>query len=316
MTVESGRSALIARVLAASIVVGVAAWTPSSAGAPAQGTQIQRPAAGPAPPIPLTMPNKDGTLKFAILGDFGTGEPPQYQVGEVMARVYKQFKFSLTILVGDNLYGSERPQDFQLKFERPYKPLLDAGVEFRASLGNHDSREQRTYKPFNMNDARYYSFKAPSESVRFFALESTYPDSKQILWIEKELKGSNDDWKIPFFHHPLYSSAGRHGSDTQLREKLEPLFVAYNVSVVFTGHDHIYERTKPQKEIVYFVAGSGGKLSPGDLDRNSPITAKGFDSEQVFMIAEIDKDEMSFNAVSRTGKVIDSGKIQRRQIKK
>ena len=101
-----------------------------------------------------------------------------------------------------------------------------------------------------------------------------------------------------------------------LRDKLEPLFVAYNVSVVFTGHDHIYERIKPQKDITYFVTGSGGKLAPGDLDKNSSITAKGFDTEQAFLVAEIIKDEMTFNAVSRSGKVIDSGKIIRRQANK
>lgn len=295
-----------ARLLAIWLTIGVATWTSFSADTGNQSASQK------AATIPLTMPNQSGSLKFGVLGDFGTGEPQQYEMAAQMARVYQQFKFPLVILVGDNLYGSERPQDFEFKFEKPYKPLLDGGVVFKASLGNHDAREQRTYKPFNMNDELYYSFKAPAESVRFFALESTYPEPKQILWLEKELKSSNEDWKIVYFHHPLYSSAGRHGSDTQLREKLEPLFVAYNVSVVFTGHDHVYERIKPQKDIVYFVTGSGGKLSPGDLDRNSPLTAKGLDTEQVFLVAEIIKDEMTFNAVSRSGKVIDSGKIQRR----
>lgn len=265
--------------------------------------------------IPLTMPNKSGSLKFAVLGDFGTGEKPQYDLAAQMARVYQSFKFELVILVGDNLYGSERPQDFRKKFEEPYKPLLDAGVKFRASLGNHDAREQRSYQPFNMNGELYYSFKAPAQNVRFFALESTYMEPKQLVWFEKELKSSNEDWKIAFFHHPLYSSAGRHGSDLQLRDRIEPLLVNYNVSVVFTGHDHIYERVKPQKDITYFVTGSGGKLAPGDLNRSSPILAKGLDTELVFLIAEIDGDEMTFNAISRSGKVIDSGTITRRKAK-
>jgi len=265
--------------------------------------------------IPLTMPNKAGSLKFGVLGDFGTGEPEQYQMAAQMARVYQSFKFELMILVGDNLYGSERPQDFRLKFEQPYKPLLDGGVVFKASLGNHDAREQRSYKPFNMNGELYYSFKAPAQNVRFFALESTYMEPQQIVWFEKELKGSNEDWKIAFFHHPLYSSAGRHGSDLQLRNRLEPLLVAYNVSVAFTGHDHVYERIKPQKDITYFVTGSGGKLAPGDLDTSSPIMAKGLDTEQAFLIAEIIGDEMTFNAISRSGKVIDSGTITRRKAK-
>ena len=304
------RLRLLIQSAAVAVALTVTAWPPSFIDA-APPQSVQTPA-GPAA-IPLTMPNKDGSLKFGVLGDFGTGEPQQYQMAATMARVQQQFKFNLMLLVGDNLYGSERPQDFQQKFEIPYKPLLDAGVKFRASLGNHDSREQRSYTKFGMEDKLYYSFKAPSESVRFFVLESTYFDTKQIVWLEKELKASNEDWKIAYFHHPLYCSAGRHGSDVQLRDKLEPLFVAYNVSVVFTGHDHIYERIKPQKDILYFVTGSGGKLAPGDLDRSSPITAKGFDTEQAFLIAEINKDEMTFNAISRSGKVIDSGKFSRRQ---
>jgi 3',5'-cyclic AMP phosphodiesterase CpdA len=92
-------------------------------------------------------------------------------------------------------------------------------------------------------------------------LESTYLAPEQIEWVEKELKGSGEDWKIMFFHHPLYSSGGRHGSDVALREALEPLFTQYNVSVVFTGHDHFYERIKPQKGIAHFVVGSAGKLA-------------------------------------------------------
>jgi predicted MPP superfamily phosphohydrolase len=263
--------------------------------------------------IAISMPNKSGSLKFAVLGDFGTGEAEQYELAAQMAKVYTSFKFELAILVGDNLYGSERPQDFRVKFEVPYKPLLDAGVVFRASLGNHDSREQRSYKPFNMNGELYYSFKAPAQNVRFFALESTYMEPQQLVWFEKELKSSNEDWKIAFFHHPLYSSAGRHGSDLQLRGRLEPLLVNYNVSVVFTGHDHVYERVKPQKDITYFVTGSGGQLAVGDLDRSSQITAKGFDTEQAFLIAEIIGDEMTFNAISRSGKVIDQGTITRRK---
>jgi 3',5'-cyclic AMP phosphodiesterase CpdA len=217
------------------------------------------------------------------------------------------------VLVGDNLYGSQRPQDFKNKFEVPYKALLDAGVKFYASLGNHDDRNQRFYKPFNMEGRLYYSLKAPKQSVRFFMLDSTYPDPEQIKWLEDELKGAGEDWKIPVLHHPLYSSGERHGSDLRLREVLEPLFIQNNVSAVLTGHDHIYERVKPQKGIVYFVAGSGGQLRPGNLDTRTGLTAKGFDTDNVFMVVEIEGDQMYFNAISRAGKVVDSGIIVRRQ---
>ena len=267
----------------------------------------------PAAPLPLTLPNKADSLKFAVLGDFGTGSKEQYQLAAQMKRVHDQFPYELVILVGDNLYGSERPQDFVKKFETPYKPLLDAGVKFYASLGNHDAREQRYYKLFNMDGKLYYSFKPNKQSVRFFALESTYLDPEQIAWFEKEVKDSTSDWKIPYFHHPPYSSGDRHGSDTRLREVLEPLFIKYNVSVVFTGHDHFYERLKPQNGIVYFVVGSGGQLRKGNIDKDSGLTAAGNDQDQSFLAAEINGDELWFNAVSRQGQVFDSGSVTRRK---
>jgi hypothetical protein len=275
---------------------------------PAGTAAAQAPAA-----IPLTLPNRADSLKFAVLGDFGTGTRQQYELAAVMKRVHDAFPYELVILVGDNLYGSERPQDFKKKFEIPYKPLLDAGVKFYASLGNHDAREQRYYKLFNMDGKLYYTFKGSKQSVRFYALESTYMDPDQIVWFEKELRNSDSEWKFPYFHHPPYSSGDRHGSDARLREVLEPLFIKHNVGVVFTGHDHFYERTKPQKGIVYFVVGAGGKLRKGNIDTGSGITAKGNDTDYSFLAVEINQDEMTFNAVSRQGLVFDSGTITRRK---
>ncbi len=260
----------------------------------------------------VALPNKDGSFKFAVLGDFGTGDAVQYQLATQMVKLHGQFKYDFVAMVGDNLYGSERPQDFATKFEIPYRPLLDAGVKFYGALGNHDAREQRFYKLFNMDGKLYYSVK-PKANVRFFFLESTYPVPEQIQWVENELKNSDSDWKIAVFHHPLYSSGERHGSDLRLREVLEPLFLKYNVSVVLNGHDHFYERIKPQKGIQYFVVGSGGKLRAGNIDRSSGLTAKGFDTDLAFMAAEIDGDQMYFNAISRSGQIVDSGVLTRRK---
>ena len=262
---------------------------------------------------PTECRNKEGSIKFLAFGDFGTGEPAQYALAKQMIDLHARFKFELVILLGDNLYGSERPQDFENKFEKPYKPLLDAGVKFKASLGNHDAREMKTYDKFDMGDKLFYSFKAPKQSVRFYALESTYMTQEQLTWIADELKNTTDDWKIPFFHHALYSSARAHGSTDALRKSLEPLFIRYNVSAVFSGHDHTYERTKPQNGIVYFVVGSAGKLRPGDLNPRSPLTAKGNDRDLVFFAGEIDGDNLVFQAIAKSGAVVDSGTIIRRK---
>ena len=147
----------------------------------------------------------------------------------------------------------------------PYKPLLDGGVKFYAALGNHDDPSERFYKPFNMNGERYYSFKpcdAASGSSRSTAPTWT---SKQLKWLDDQLAASGSDWKIAFFHHPPYSSGETHGSDETLRTQLEPLFVKYGVNVVLTGHEHFYERIKPQKGIAYFITGSSAKLREGNI---------------------------------------------------
>jgi 3',5'-cyclic AMP phosphodiesterase CpdA len=211
------------------------------------------------------------------------------------------------------MYGSERPQDYARKFELPYKPLLDAKIPFYASLGNHDDPNQVFYKLFNMNGKRFYSLKKDklgNPGVRFFALDSNYMTREQLEWLDKELEGSGSDWKIPFFHHPLYSSGGRHGSEEDLREQLEPLFLKYGVNVVFAGHEHFYERLKPQKGIYYFTAGGSAKLREGDI-RTTAMTALGFDSDNSYMLVEIAGDQMHFQTLSRTGKRVDSGTITR-----
>lgn len=299
------------RIPAGALFIVVALGCRVGSSVPAGAATVQAPQTAASAPVQL--PNKDGSLKFGVLGDFGTGNRNQYEMADQMAKVWERFKFKFVVTVGDNLYGSQRPQDFVTKFERPYEALLDNDVKFYASLGNHDAREQRYYKLFNMDGKLYHSFKAPDEDVRFFALDSGYMNEVQVEWVEKELKDSNEKWKIVYFHHPVYSSGDRHGSDRRLRQVLEPLFIKYNVSVVLQGHDHVYERVKPQNGIAYFVVGSGGQLRRGNIDQSSGITARGFDTDLAFMAAEVSGDEMYFNAISRPGNVVDSGIITRRQ---
>ena len=214
-------------------------------------------------------------------------------------------------MLGDNLYGGETPADFADKFERPYKPLLDAGVKFYSALGNHDDPNQRFYKPFNMNGERFYSFKPSQGGVRFFALDSNYVDKAQVEWLEKELAASGSEWKICFFHHPLYSSGDTHGSDTKLRELLEPIFLKHGVDLVLTGHEHFYERIKPQHGINYIIAGSAAKVRRGNIT-GSDLTAKGFDQGYAFLLMEIVGDTLHFQAITDDGRTIDSGQMQRR----
>ena len=80
-------------------------------------------------------------------------------------KAHAVFPYEFAIMLGDNIYGSERPQDFKNKFETPYKPLLDANIPFYAALGNHDDPNQRFYKPFSMNGQRFYTYQKKDVAV-------------------------------------------------------------------------------------------------------------------------------------------------------
>jgi len=255
----------------------------------------------------LTLPLKPKSVHFAVIGDSGTGDKQQYEVSQQMVKYREKFPFDIVLMLGDNIYGGDSPADFKAKFEDPYKPLLDAGVKFYASLGNHDNPNQRFYKPFNMGEKRYYNFK--NGNVEFFALDSTYMDLQQLDWLQGKLKDSNSAWKICFFHHPLYSDGKYHGPDMDLRARLEPIFQKAGVKIVLSGHEHVYERLKPQNGVTYFVLGNSGQLRPHNL-RPSASTAKGFDTDQSFMLVEVAGDEFYFQAISRRGETVDSGVIQ------
>lgn len=262
---------------------------------------------GVLPAQELTLPLADGSVRMLVIGDSGTGDRVQAEVAQQMANYRAKFPYTFAIMLGDNMYGSERPQDYARKFEGPYKPLLDAKVEFHAALGNHDDPNQRFYKPFNLGGERYRTFR--KGNVRFFVLDSNYMDTDQVAWLEKELQRSGSDWKIAYFHHPVYTSASR-GPNEELRGVLEPIFLKYGVDVVFTGHEHLYERIKPQKGIYHFVAGGSAKLRPGDL-RNSTQTAAGYDADRTFMLVEIAGDQLYFQTINRAGATVDRGVVQR-----
>lgn len=256
-------------------------------------------------PVKLTLPNQKDGVRFIVIGDTGTGSDKQLELSRIMQRYRQVFPYEFVLMMGDNMYGSEKAVDYKEKFENIYKPLLDQQVKFYAALGNHDESNQRFYTYFNMEGQEYYRFKRGN--VSFYALNSNYMDKRQVDWLNEKLATDTSAWKIAFFHHPPYSSGGKHGSDTKLRAIVEPIFMRHGVNVVFAGHEHFYERIKPQKNIYYFISGSGGKLRRGDVRKGSPLTERAYDRDLSFMLIEIVDDRLHFQVVSRTGETVDEG---------
>jgi hypothetical protein len=145
-------------------------------------------------------------------------------------------------------------------------------------------------------------------------LDTTYMTPAQNYWLKSVLEKSNARWKIAYFHHPIYSSGEKHGSEEDLQVLVEPLFLQHGVDVVFSGHEHFYERLKPQKGIHYITQGAGAKLRAGNIRDRSPLTAKGFDTDRSFTLVEIVEDHMFLETISRTGQIVDSGVIARREL--
>ena len=265
----------------------------------------------------LALPNTVTSVKFAVIGDSGRGWKPQHDVAATMARYRERFAFSFVVMLGDNIYeGPASAHDYRVKFEHPYRALLDAGVRFFAVLGNHDDPRQRDYAPFNMGGERYYSFTPPADllsqlgtRVRFFAVDSTSLDGAQLAWLGRTLEQSDARWKICLLHHPLYSP-GRYRTQARLlRWRLESLFVQHGVDAVFSGHEHFYARSLPLGGIVYFISGAAGSLRRGEAS-SVPEFARSFDRDFHFMLIEIDGDTLHFQAIARSGRTVDAGSVR------
>lgn len=253
------------------------------------------------------------TIRFAVIGDWGTGDHNAAGVARQMFNTHTRSPFNFVVAAGDNIYPNGSGRYFKKHFEEPFAPLISQRVNFYSVLGNHDveqgRQDQRQYPLFNMGGRNYYSLKQGSGLVEFFMIDSTDFDAPQANWLVQALSASQCRWKIAVFHHPIYSSGG-HGSNLRLRKQLEPLLTKYKVNAVFSGHDHIYERTKTQQGIQYFVTGAGGKNRAGDVDLSSPIREVSYDQDNHFMSIEVNSAQMTFQTVTETGRIIDSGLIK------
>jgi len=258
-----------------------------------------------APAALFALPGLAGSTRFALIGDSGSGDAAQKDVANAMLRYYTTARsFTFVLMLGDNLYDD----DYQGEFSAPYQGLLEHGVLFYAALGNHDRELEQHYKPFHMTDRLYFAF--TEGNARFVALNSNHPaDTAQLAWLDGAFGNTGTKWRIGFFHHPLYSS-GDHARESRdsIRPALEPALVRNQVDVVFSGHDHLYERIAPQHGIRYFVSGGGGR-SLYDFHKSA------FDevgsSDHHFMVVEIAGDQLFFEAITPQDRTLDCGVLLR-----
>lgn len=277
------------------------------------------------PPDMVLEPNAwsttDESITFAVLGDNGSGGRNAMAVGEQMVRSYQTTPYGLVLLAGDISYYGSIDDRWEQVFVEPYGPLIDAGITWELAIGNHEIEEKRSENAAAEIEAQLQRFGKPNTfyavthgPMDVFILDSSTPAAtgekaeEQLAWLEEALAASDAKWKVAVLHHPPYSS-GKHGSALDVRAAVEPLFVAGGIDIVFTGHDHHYERTLPQQGIVYVVSGAGCKLSDVGW---SDFTAHA-ESTLQFMLVQIEGDVMDVQAVGTDGRVIDQFQITPRE---
>lgn len=269
------------------------------------------------------LPAPGARLRFAAFGDSGQGSEGQLRVAAALERLDPD----LVLLLGDIVYQRGRPERYRERFFAPYARTL-ARVPFFPAPGNHDygnhylSRrigERRLNEGYRLvfQRPKYYSFDAgdahfasldTNRGHRIPAAEPVGPGSAQLDWLERDLAASKARWKFVFLHVPLYSS-GKHGDHPALAAALEPILARHGVDVVFQGHDHHYERTRPIRGVVYVTSGAGGGgLHP--RGRDNPYTAKRVIAHGV-ALATVEGRRLTLEFVDADGRVQDRHQIEK-----
>ncbi len=145
----------------------------------------------------------------------------------------------------------------------PIIKLFAPSMPFYPSLGNHEQNSELYYKLLPLPagygdfDTEWYTF--TFGNCQFIALDSNRRINEQTAWLKQLLRQPREAgvaWRIAFFHHPPFSS-GPHGGNQRLQAEWCPLLEAGDVSLVFCGHDHIYERSR-HRWLNYITVGNGG----------------------------------------------------------
>ena len=283
-----------------------------------------------------TWPSTADRLAFIVLGDYGTGRQPQYEVAAAMLRVVRERQggdnpVRFVITTGDNLYATrvwfglasssgDFDSHWERKFFRPYQGVLGA-IPFYPTLGNHDGDASESHGDLAAyldnfffpapRPARYYSFNFGG-LAEFFALDSTdntppgrqaiyAPEAEQSQWLRRELADSKAVWKIPYFHHPPFNAGPGHGAELDKLRAWADWFGQSGVKVAFSGHEHNFqwsEQNDATRGVRYVISGAGGSLRSGDVRGNMPAAnIAAWAPERHFLLVEIDGRVMNIHVL-------------------
>lgn len=251
---------------------------------------------------PFSLKAAGQPIRVLAFGDFGDGSQRQKEVAASMLQYHRQRPFDFAITLGDNFYnkGMKGVDDPRWKtwWDELYDPL---GIQFYATLGNHDYGFQQSPEAEILYSKKSPSWRMPATQytftagwVQFFAIDSAAMTPNQLEWLKKALNNSFYGWKVVYGHHPIYSH-GQHGDSRELIRELLPV-IRDRADVYLAGHDHDMQHLKPEGSLHFFVSGTGGKarsINPGPRS----LFAK---SALGFLVLEGDQSSLKMTFVEKT----------------
>ena len=235
-----------------------------------------------------TIDPEASNFEWIAIADHGMSDEGQ----QVTDGIIYDNSAQIVTVSGDISYadGSQNIWDDWFNIQQPSM----AKTPWVTVVGNHENEPGIGFTPYEHrfdsdkqieSEVFWYSRDFPGIHMVFISSEHSYEEgSVQYNWIKSDLEQANLDesresrpFIIVHCHKPMYSSNSYHGSEVELREALEDLFVENSVDLVIAGHDHFYERTHPvideqvvEKGPIHLVIGIGGRAAYEELDEPQP----------------------------------------------
>jgi Calcineurin-like phosphoesterase len=194
-------------------------------------------------------------VAFLAAGDYGVGGSREVSLGLRMQRYEARQGADMLVFLGDNDYTAS-PAGFRTNWQRSFGWARREGLRVGGVLGNHDYEVGRGRYELGLLGMPGPFYTRVLGDVQLFFLDSNRVTGGQTAWLEQQLAESGATWKIAVFHHPPYTCGGHWGSATVVRRWV-PLFEAYGVQLVLSGHDHNYQRFAARNGVTYVVHGGG-----------------------------------------------------------
>jgi len=203
---------------------------------------------------------------FVVYGDTRTGHSIHERIIELITKMEPLAVFHTGDLVEDGADSSD-----WVRFRRITDGLTET-APFYPALGNHDLPPQLFFENFDLpNNERWYLVEV--EGLRFIVLDTTDSiehDSEQYLWLEEQLQvlAGETEFLVVVCHHPPFSTGPHLEDERGLGQYVVPLFEQYGVDIVFSGHDHSYQRCYVNG--IHYVVTAGGGAPLYDQARSAP----------------------------------------------